>query len=104
MRFNLLLATVAVILFAPPAAFAGPFTANLPNGDHGSHPPMGPPLSVVCAPLSDDAQFICLHPSYVKIVASNTGLSDGVPSGPLCHSTQTIIVGGVSTTTCRTYH
>lgn len=44
-------------------------------GDHGSHPPMAPPLSVVCSMLPPTQQFDCRHPGYVARIADLRGLS-----------------------------
>jgi hypothetical protein len=62
-------------------------------GDHGSHPPMGPPLSVICAALPADAQFDCLHPGYVSMLSGN-GLSHTFSSP--CHDglPNTLSIGG----------
>lgn len=61
------LLAVACLLAMPVAqAFAG---------DHGSHPPMAPSLSVTCSMLPPTQQFDCLHPGYVARIADMRGLS-----------------------------
>ena len=62
------------------------------------HYPMAPPLSVVCAPLSGSAQFLCLHPGYVSVIKDMRGLS--IPfSSPDCTPKKdshgdVIVIGG----------
>lgn len=69
---KLALVAASLALIATPA-FAG---------DHGSHPPMGPPLSVICATKPINVQFLCNHPSYVLLIAAG-GLSKTFSSP--CH-------------------
>lgn len=63
----LTVASLALFAFGETVAYAG---------DHGSHPPMAPPLSVTCA-----GDFNCLHPGYVAVLNRHHDLSTNFEGG-----------------------
>lgn len=67
----------SLIIIASIVLLAGPAIA----GDHGSHPPMAPPLSATCALLPPAQQYACLHPGYTVQVADLRGLSLNIATG-----------------------
>jgi hypothetical protein len=49
------------------------------------HEPMAPPWRDACAPLTDHAKFLCLHPSYRDILIGNKQLAPTSGGGD-CHA------------------